>query len=259
MPAETRLIAFDLDDTLTASKSPITGAMAEALAALLTVREVCIISGGRLAQFTEQVLDHLPPVANGRCTLHLMPTCGTQYYRMTPTGLRQVYSHDLPERQRQQAIDALREEAQALGLWEAHPSGDIIEDRGSQVTFSALGQRADLAVKNAWDPTGEKKEALRAAVARRLPGLEVRSGGSTSVDITRNGIDKAYGMTRLAEQTGIALGEMLFIGDRLDEGGNDYPVKAIGVPCMEVTDWRQTLTVVTDVVSQLREAVAAER
>src|SRR5699024_10362866 len=146
-----------------------------------------------------------------------------------------------------------------LGLWEAHPSGDIIEDRGSQVTFSALGQRADLAVKNAWDPTGEKKEALRAAVARRLPGLEVRSGGSTSVDITRNGIDKAYGMTRLAEQTGIALGEMLFIGDRLDEGGNDYPVKAIGVPCMEVTDWRQTLTVVTDVVSQLREAVAAER
>ena len=94
--------------------------------------------------------------------------------------------------------------------------GTILEDRGSQITFSALGQEAPLDAKRAWDPTGEKKAALRDAVAPLLPDLEVRSGGSTSVDITLKGVDKAYGMKRLAEMTGIALEEMIFVGDRLD-------------------------------------------
>jgi phosphomannomutase len=34
--------------------------------------------------------------------------------------------------------------------------------------------------------------------------------------------------------------DMLFIGDRLDEGGNDYPVKAMGVPCVAVEGWKDT-------------------
>ena len=75
----------------------------------------------------------------------------------------------------------------------------------------------------------------------RLPELEVRSGGSTSVDITRAGIDKAYGMRKLAEHTGIPLEEMLFVGDRLDPEGNDYPVLALGVPCRAVAGWEETV------------------
>ena len=74
-----------------------------------------------------------------------------------------------------------------------------------------------------------------------MPDLEVRSGGSTSVDITHRGIDKAYGMRKLAEQTGIPLDDMLFVGDRLDPDGNDYPVKALGVACHAVTGWEDTV------------------
>src|SRR5690606_30764905 len=103
-----------------------------------------------------------------------------------------------------------------LGLWESETWGPILEDRGSQITFSALGQQAPVDAKRAWDPTGARKSALRDAVAARVPDLEVRSGGSTSVDITRKGIDKAYGMRQLAEQTGVPLADMLFYGDRLD-------------------------------------------
>ncbi len=84
-----------------------------------------------------------------------------------------------------------------------------------------------------------------------LPHLEVRSGGSTSIDITRMGIDKAYGMNRLAQLTDIPIDEMLFVGDRLDPDGNDYPVKELGVPCVAVTDWEETATFV--------EAFLAER
>ena len=119
--------------------------------------------------------------------------------------------------------------------------GDIIEDRGSQITFSALGQAAPVDAKKAWDPTGERKTQLRDAVAARVPDLEVRSGGSTSVDITRKGIDKAYGMRRLAEETGVPLDGILFYGDRLDPAGNDYPVLAMGqVECVSVTGWQDT-------------------
>src|SRR5690606_23140707 len=140
-----------------------------------------------------------------------------------------VYAHDLSAEEKAAALRALREEAERLGLWEQDPWGDILEDRGSQITFSALGQQAPGDAKHAWDPSGQKRLRLREAVAARLPDLEVRAGGSTSIDITRAGIDKAYGMTALVEHTGIPIEDMLFYGDRLDEGGNDYPVLALGI------------------------------
>ncbi|MFE7844140.1 HAD-IIB family hydrolase [Microbacterium sp. NPDC057407] len=236
-----RLVAFDLDDTLAPSKSAIDPRIGDLLVALAERVEVAIISGGQLAQFTAQVVDRLPDASAGALSrLHLLPTCGTQYYRLTADGVVTVYAHSLTDDQKTRALTAVEEEARRLGLWEAETWGDILEDRGSQITFSALGQRAPLDAKTAWDPTGEKKNALRAAVAERLPDLEVRSGGSTSVDITHRGIDKAYGMRQLAAQTGIELDDMLFVGDRLDPDGNDYPVLAMGVACQAVDGWEET-------------------
>ncbi|KRB38805.1 HAD-IIB family hydrolase [Microbacterium sp. Root180] len=236
-----RLVAFDLDDTLAPSKSAIDPRIGDLLVALAERVEVAIISGGQLAQFTTQVVDRLPDASAATLArLHLLPTCGTQYYRLTPDGIATVYAHTLSDDQKARALASVEEEARRLGLWESETWGEILEDRGSQITFSALGQRAPLDAKIAWDPTGSKKSALRAAVAERIPDLEVRSGGSTSVDITHQGIDKAYGMTRLSEQTGIALDDMLFVGDRLDPDGNDYPVLAMGVACHAVEGWEDT-------------------
>ena len=239
--ATPRLVAFDLDDTLAPSKSAIDPRIGDLLVRLAERVEVAIISGGQLAQFTAQVVDRLPETtAEVRSHVHLLPTCGTQYYRLTAHGVRTVYAHSLTDDEKSRALSAVEGEARRLGLWEHETWGDILEDRGSQITFSALGQTAPLAAKTAWDPTGEKKNSLRAAVAAKLPDLEVRSGGSTSVDITQQGIDKAYGMRRLAEQTGIPLSEMLFVGDRLDPDGNDYPVLAMGVACHAVEGWEDT-------------------
>ena len=236
-----RLVAFDLDDTLAPSKQAVDPRMGRLLLQLAERVEVAIISGGQLAQFTAQVVDRLPDAsAETLAHLHLLPTCGTQYYRVEPHGIRTVYAHALTEDEKRRAMVAVEEEARRLGLWEERTWGPILEDRGSQITFSALGQQAPLDAKTAWDPTGEKKNTLREAVAARIPDLEVRSGGSTSVDITHRGIDKAYGMQQLAAQTGIGLDEMLFIGDRLDPDGNDYPVLALGVTCHAVTGWEDT-------------------
>lgn len=236
-----RLVAFDLDDTLAPSKSAIDPRIGDLLVSLAERVEVAIISGGQLQQFTTQVIDRLPESdAATLAHFHLMPTCGTQYYVIGADGIRTVYSRTLTEAQRAGALAAVEGEARRLGLWEAETWGPILEDRGSQITFSALGQQAPVEAKLQWDPTGEKKDDLRAAVAALLPELEVRSGGSTSVDITERGIDKAYGMGQLAAQTGIPLSDMLFVGDRLDEHGNDYPVLAMGVTCHAVEGWEDT-------------------
>ncbi|MBK0421562.1 HAD-IIB family hydrolase [Leucobacter sp. CSA2] len=237
------LVAFDLDDTLAPSKSAVEPRMLEVFGRLLDRTTVAVISGGNFEQFQTQLLERLERAGVAEASLarlHLLPTCGTRYEQRVDGGWSTLYKEDLSPEERDAAFVALREEAERLGLWESETWGEILEDRGSQVTFSALGQRAPVAAKQAWDPDGSRKNALRAAVAARLPELEVRSGGSTSVDITRRGIDKAYGMRKLEAQTGIPLAEMLFVGDRLDPDGNDFPVKALGVPCHAVADWEDT-------------------
>jgi len=247
-----RLVAFDLDDTLAPSKSPIDARIGELLLELADRVEVAIISGGQLQQFQSQVVDRLPQADAGiLARFHLLPTCGTQYYRLAADGVETVYAHALDEDEKARALAAVEEEARRLDLWESETWGPILEDRGSQITFSALGQSAPVDAKTAWDPTGAKKNALRDAVASRIPDLEVRSGGSTSVDITRRGIDKAYGMRRLAEQTGIPLDDMLFVGDRLDEHGNDYPVLAMGVSCHAVDGWQDTAAYLAELIPTL--------
>jgi phosphomannomutase len=236
-----RLVAFDLDDTLAPSKHVIDPRIGALLTALAERVEVAIISGGQVNQFRTQVVERLPDAsAATRARIHLMPTCGTQYYRLTPAGIETVYAHELAADQKLRACEAVEAEARRLGYWSEQTWGPALEDRGSQITYSALGQNAPLAAKIAWDPSGEKKNTLRAAVAARLPDLEVRSGGSTSVDITHRGIDKAYGMRQLRDVTGIPFEDMLFFGDRLDEDGNDYPVLTLGIPCQSVSGWEDT-------------------
>jgi phosphomannomutase len=238
------VVVFDLDDTLAPSKSPMDDRMAEALVRLLDHVQVCIISGGRFEQFQAQVLTRLDGRGGKLDRLHLMPTCGTRYYRRVDDEWALQYTEDLSAAEKAEVARVLEAGARELGLWQETAWGDLIEDRGSQVTYSALGQLAPLAAKAAWDPTGDKKRALRAYVADRLPELEVRGGGSTSIDVTRKGIDKAYGIQKLEAQIDVPSQRHLFIGDRLDETGNDYPVLAMGVRCIAVDRWEETVEIV---------------
>ena len=241
-----KIIAFDLDDTLCIAKSAIPEEISKLLCDLLSKYDVCIISGGKLEQFKLQVIDRLDVPADHLDRLHLMPTCGTQYYRYDAESQDwvQQYVNNLTDEQKIRATNALVESAKKLGLWVEQPYGEIIEDRGSQVTYSALGQQAPADEKYAWDPTGEKKMAIRDATAPLVPDLEARAGGTTSVDVTLKGVDKAYGMKHLLEATDVSMDEVLFIGDKLEKGGNDYPVKAMGIDTIAVEKWQDTALVI---------------
>lgn len=245
------VVAFDLDDTLTVSKSKIDQRMADLLDGLLSRLDVCIISGGGFEQFETQVLQYLHAAPDRMARLHIMPTCGTRYYTWRNGAWYMRYAEDLNQDQKARIVSVLTEGAKQLGFWEPNPWGQIIEDRGSQITYSALGQTAPVDAKYEWDADGSKKRKLRDYAAERLPDMEVRVGGSTSVDITRKGIDKAYGIGRLIEQLNISPDQLLFIGDRLGEGGNDYPVRALGVRWQEVTRWQDTARYVQGLLREI--------
>jgi hypothetical protein len=247
-PHRTKAVVFDLDDTLAPSKSPLDPSMATALVSLLQRLPVCIVSGGRFEQFQAQVLDQLTAPEPILSQLHLMPTSGTRYYSRQQGAWSQVYSEDLSAAEKARIMQVLEETSRTLGYWDEHPRGDLIEDRGSQVTYSALGQAAPLDAKAAWDPDGTKKNLFVAHATPLLPDFEVRGGGSTSIDVTRKGIDKAYAVRKLMTQIHAAPDELLFVGDRLDEAGNDYPVLAVGVPCVPVTSWHDTLKVIAQFI-----------
>ncbi len=238
-----KIIAFDLDGTLAPSKSPLPDEMSEVLNELLTKFQVCVISGGKFEQFEKQLLGNLKADPTKLEALHIMPTCGTRYYRydVVQKAWEKVYAEDFSEEQKKKIISALNKGLDDLKMRETKLWGDIIEDRGSQVTLSALGQEAPVDAKEEWDPDQTKKAKLRTYIAELIPEFEVRAGGTTSIDVTKLGIDKAYGMQKLMDMLEVSKEEIVFFGDRLNEGGNDYPVKAMGIDSLEVSNWQDTV------------------
>lgn len=246
-----KLIAFDLDDTLAITKSPITDKMSELLGELLENFQVCVISGGAYHQFKVQVIENLQVKHHLLQNLHVMPTCGTRYYRYEDVNKKWnlIYAEDLPEEQRKEIIDIVESSAREMGLWTDNPYGEIIEDRISQISISMLGQRAPAEKKYEWfEKNNEKRLKLRKIIEEKLPEFEVRAGGTTTIDITKIGIDKAYGMEKLINELEISKEEILFVGDKLQEGGNDYPVKAMGIDCIEVRNHEDTELVVETIL-----------
>ncbi|WP_420829250.1 HAD family hydrolase [Bifidobacterium simiiventris] len=240
-----RAVAFDLDNTLASSKQPMSAAMTDRFAELTHRTTVAVITGGRYELVVSQVLDAIGGRAD-RSRMHLMPTGGSRYYRwhVDDDGCGRwkcVYAHDLSETDRRAAAASVETRARELGLWETRVWGERIEDRGSQLTFSALGQQAPETAKRSWDPDDKKKRMLVAAVSRDLPHLKVRSGGYTSIDISLPGMDKSFAVHELARVLGVEVGGIVFVGDRMNPGGNDYPAAEAGAYAVRVGSPDDTL------------------
>jgi HAD superfamily hydrolase (TIGR01484 family) len=244
-----KLIVYDLDGTLAESKSSLDARMAALLHDLLGVVKVAVISGGDWPQFEKQVLSHLPH--DERLTnLSLLPTCGTKFFRYSGEW-KKLYSEDFTPGQREKIVASLQQAAAAAGLKVEKLWGEVIEDRGSQITYSALGQQAPLAEKVKWDPDYAKRKKIRAILEPLIPEFSVRMGGATSIDVTKPGIDKAYGIGKLRDLLGISIKEMVYIGDALFVGGNDYPAEQAGVVSIPVRGPNETKPVTEAIIACL--------
>jgi hypothetical protein len=187
----------------------------------------------------------------------VLPTCGTKFYRYS-RGWTKIYSEDFTEDEKKKIIDSLNKAFQAAGFKVEKVWGEVIEDRGSQITLSALGQQAPLAEKEKWDPDFSKRKKIKAILDPLIPGFSVRLGGATSVDVTKPGIDKAYGIGKLRDILGISLNEMIYIGDALFPGGNDYPAEQAGVISIPVRDSEDTKRVIEAIIACLGDGQQAD-
>lgn len=244
-----KLIVFDLDGTLAESKSSLDAEMSTLLHDLLGIVKMAVISGGDWPQFEKQVLSHLPHdqrLAN----LSLLPTCGTKFFRYSEVW-KKIYSEDFTSDEKGKIVSSFKKTIERAGLKAEKVWGATIEDRGSQITYSALGQQAPLEEKNKWDPDYAKRKKIKVILDTYIPDFSVRIGGATSIDVTKPGIDKAYGIRKLRDILGISLKEMIFIGDALFAGGNDYPAEQAGVISIPVRGPEDTKHVVEAIIACL--------
>lgn len=242
-----RILAFDIDQTLNVAKTPIPPEIAEVLVKCLDYFEICPISGQKYEQFLIQIVDRLKgagvtDVQLGH--LHLFAAQGTQYYRFENGQWQQVYNYPLAEEDVVKITTVLEEAARELGYWEADklaPGDEIIENRLSQVTFSALGQKAGTEAKYAWDPDMQKRTAIVAKCREKLPDFLYEIGGTTSINVAAPGMNKAFGMQHMLEELKAEKEEVLYFGDMTQPGGNDYPVVEMGFDVITVRSHEDTL------------------
>ena len=254
-----KLIVFDLDGTLTETKSPMDKEMSGLLKALLKKKIVAVIGGGKYDIFKSQFIGYLRAPTKLLGGLFLFPTTATTFYRYA-AGWKKVYELKLTKREKQAIRKAFQAAFKEVGY--AHPKkvyGPVIEDRGTQVTFSALGQdivaslgQRGVEIKKQWlEKNKTLKMKLARALQRRLPNLEIRAAGYTSIDVTRKGIDKAYGIAQIEKYLHIPKRQMLFIGDALFPGGNDYAVRRTGVKWIAVKGPEETKKIIKFLISNI--------
>lgn len=254
------IIAFDLDGTLSESKQPITEEMSVLICKLATKRKVAIISGGSFSQFRIQLipgltscnvfdLENSGPVDSNSETAEnslqtkaqaifsniiLMPTSGSVRYEYSKNENEWIRnrSYPFPDEIKQKVLSKLNEiladknKREEFGILDEH-FGEYVEDRETQITFSGLGQDAPNDKKTLWDRDSAKRNKLKQELESEIPEIEGRIGGMTSLDILPKGFDKAVGLKALLEDKGLTIKNMLFIGDAVFPGGNDYsPVEA---------------------------------
>jgi phosphomannomutase len=247
-----KLIVFDLDGTLAESKASLDLEMANLLNVLLGMVKVSVISGGDWSQFEKQVLANLSHDERLK-DLSLLPTCGTKFYQYK-SGWKKLYSEDFTDEEKKKIVSSLEQATGSADLKPEQTWGDRIEDRGSQITFSGLGQKAPLEEKKKWDPDFSKRTKIKGVLDKLIPEFSVRLGGETSIDVTKPGIDKGYGIRKLRDILGVGIPEMIFVGDAVFPGGNDYPAKEAGALSIEVKDPHETKRVIEAIVACLEES-----
>ncbi len=250
------LVVFDLDGTLAKTKSPMDAEMAGLVAKLLAAKKVAVIGGGKYDLFKMQLLDELHLPAELLKNLFLFPTTSTSFYRYQ-RGWKKVYSHQLSKADRTKIIKTFDRVLKEINYVPPQKTyGQVIEDRGTQVTFSALGQdvvkvlgiEKGVALKDKWrDENTPVKLKIAKLMSKYLPHLEIRAAGHTSVDVTKKGIDKAFGLKQIEKYVHIPIKKMLFVGDSIFPGGNDYAVvktKVDYVPVRGPEDAKQIIKAV---------------
>ena len=245
-----KIIAFDLDGTLTVSKSPITPEMGELIKRLAKKIIVIVMSGGSFKQFKTQFLppfhsdDSMMPLINN---LILIPTSGTQRYEYNKEKKDwQMTDKESLSEATKEKVKKLFKEIIDSGLYDIppNPTGDIVEDRDTQITLSACGQLAPIEIKRTWDPDQKKRKKIVAVLAPKLPEVTLLINAYSSIDVVPKDFNKAVGLMRFVNKAGFNKSDVIFVGDGIFPGGNDYSLHEAGFETIAVKGPEETESII---------------
>lgn len=241
-----KAVLFDLDDTLAESFRPPKPETVAKLKLLLDRIPTSIITAAGFARLHDQFLPELTSSRN-ISQMYLFPNSAADCYTYAKGTWAHTYSFALTHEERERITAILKKHATEV-TGENPQYQCMIIDREAQVAFAAIGLDAPMEYKKAWDPDQKKRAKLKKLLEKELPDFEVLIGGMTTVDITRKGINKSYGVQWLAKHLKCKTADMLYVGDALYPGGNDYVVIETGVQVRPVTGPAETLSVIEDLL-----------
>jgi phosphomannomutase len=244
-----KIIVFDLDGTLAESKQSLDEEMSTLLNQLLNIKKVAIITGGGFSQLEKQVLSKLNFDTEKFKNLYIFPTKGAMMYNFDGSKWIKIYEKLLTQQNKEKIIETFNKVYEEVDFLPKVHFGDLLEDRASQFTFSALGQEAPVFLKKQWDEDMSKRKELKKHLDKYLPEFAVEIGGSTSIDITQKNIDKAYAIEKICEYLDVKGEEILFVGDAIFEGGNDYSVIKTSVSYIDVDNYNETKDIIRKIIN----------
>ncbi len=230
-----KLLAFDLDGTLTLSKSKIKKKMKKLLLDLSNFYFIFIIGGGRKKEIERQIEDL-------RDYVFLGAVSGTRIYKKGKLILKEK---NMTKKQIELIKKNLKFYLKSLKL-NFKTFGRRIDFRGSQLTFSFLGVKAPLEEKLKFSKLDEKikiRKKLIYYMKKRLKNIDSSIGGLTSVDFNLKNQNKGSMILKLAKFLGIKKREILFFGDKIFPYGNDYSVFKKGIECILVKNPEETFKI----------------
>ena len=225
---KTRLIAFDLDGTLTQHKTPLAQPNLGVLDSLGEKYKLLMVGAGMCSRIFRQM--------NGY-PIDIIGNYGMQFctYNAETKVLDKVFDMHAPcDRESvERRITALRER---FGYTEY--TGDNVEYHDSGcVTFPLLGTKADIAAKLAFDPDRSKRKPLYPAVRDAFPDYTVFIGGSSSFDFAPFPYNKYYALDKYCAEYGYSHDEVVYVGDDYGSGGNDEAVYLSDFTFVRVDDY----------------------
>jgi HAD superfamily hydrolase (TIGR01484 family) len=235
MNTQAKHLFFDVDNTITRSKSPITPEHETIFLDVAKTHDMIVVSGSKQQDIWGRFTD----------------ASAGSYYTLAQNGnyafdkeRNELWKRLLTDTQKQ-AIFAFIEKVRAHTHPPVSDENDLLEDRGCQVAYSFIGHHEKIEIKEKFDPTFEVRKKVLADLAADVQKLsdeyniEISIGGTTNLDIYEKGKNKGFNTKALCEMKGWKIEDCLYFGDALFPGGNDYTVVGI-LPTQHVKDYKET-------------------
>lgn len=234
-----KLIAFDLDGTLTQHKTPLDEKNRAVLDRLGMKYKLLMVGAGQCRRIFEQL---------GRYPIDIIGNYGLQYASYDAEKKDVVVQRDLTfpcdRRSVEERVATLRERYgftdYAGDSVEFHPSGCV--------TFAILGTQAKAEDKLAFDPDRAKRRKIYDEVCETFNDYVVFVGGSSSFDMAPKPYDKYHALDEYCRKNGIGHDEVVFVGDDYGRGGNDESVYRSDFGFIKVDDYRELENRVADLL-----------